>query len=202
MLNGFRQFFESEAQYTPLQSGLKELTRLEKGHYLIALPADEETVYRYLNGSDGLRFISNEMIVNAYDISVMSKTAKEPILIMSIPKRWFHKPQLEQKGITGAIGELLPLGDGWHLPANYVWGYFSKWHENREENLEPGQFYKNQNYHGHDGLYEKWKQTYQKRVPTAILDRPTPRVTAPYAAHSGLHTFHGYNAFDFDSSQL
>jgi len=195
MLNGFRQYFESNLQPTPRQNGLNELVRLEKGHYLIALPADHETASRFLNGLDGLKHISKDMIVSANDIDVMSRTAEGAILIMPIPKRWFRQPQLEQKGITGAIGELLPLGKGWHLPANYVWGYFSKWHEDREENTEPGQFYKNQNYHGHDGLYDKWKET-QPKPKSVILDRPTPRVTAPYTPHSG-RTFHSYNTVDF-----
>jgi hypothetical protein len=140
------------------------------------------------------------MVVTAQDIDFMSRTTKEAIVIMPIPKRWFRRPQLEQKGVTGVIGELLPLGDGWHLPANYVWGYFSKWNEDQEKMVEPGQFYRNQNYHGHDGLYELWKRQHPQQERPQTLDRPTPRVVAPYNPTIN-RSFHGYNTFDFDSSQ-
>ncbi len=195
MLNGFRQYFESKAQHTPHGSGLAELTRLEKGHFLIALPVEHSTAWDFLSGADGLRHVSPEMIVSAGRIDAMSKTTKEAIMIMPIPRRWFSRPQLEAKGVNRAIGEFLPLGEGWKLPPNYVWGYFSKWDEDQEKVLEPGQFYKNQNYHGHDGLYRKWKEAYQKQTPV-VLDRPTPRVVAPYSPH-GAATFHGYNPVEF-----
>lgn len=200
MLNGFRQYFETFVPPTPRENGLAELARLEKGHYLIAQPLDYESAYRYMNGSDGLRHVSREMIVTAEDIDRMSRTAKEAVVIMPIPKRWFSRSQLEENGVTGAITPLLTLGQGWHLPPNYVWGYFSKWDEQQEKNTEPGQFYRNQNYHGHDGLYKKWKETTAKgQQKPLVLDRPTPRVAAPFAPQQH-RTFHGYNTFDFDSS--
>src|SRR5581483_3499751 len=102
MLNGFRQFFKAHAQYTPRESGLAELARLEKGHYLLALPTDLETAHQYLSGRDGLRHISRDMIVSAQGIDTMGRTAKEAVVIMPIPKRWFRG---QQRSVLEAIGQ-------------------------------------------------------------------------------------------------
>lgn len=197
MLHGFKQYVRGYMP-VPSDSGLNELRRLEKGHYLLALPASHETAWDYISGRDGLRHVSSDMIVTAERISHMAKTAKDTIIVMPIPKRWFSRPQLETKGIQGAIGEMLPLGDGWKLPPNYVWGYFSKWSENSEQMVEPGQFYKNQNYHGHDWLYDQWKKKYEGVKKPLKLDTPTSRVPSPHSPHR-LHHFHGYNEIEFDS---
>lgn len=198
MLHGFKQYFRGTYIPVPHDNGLAELKRLEKGHFLLALPADHERAWDYITGRDGLRHVTNEMIVTADRIDSMSKTAKDAIIIIPIPRRWFSKPQLEAKGVQGAIGEMIPLGDDWKLPSNYVWGYFSKWNENREQDVEPGQFYRNQSYHGHDELFNRWKKQYEVKKPLR-LDVPTSRVPSPHAPH-GYRNFHGYNEIDFDSS--
>jgi hypothetical protein len=76
---------------------------------------------------------------------------------------------------------------------NYIWGYFSKWNEDMEELTEPGQFYRNPYYHGHDGLYNIWKKKNATLNVSASLDKPTPRVVTPYSPH-GNRTFHGYSS--------
>lgn len=192
MLNGFKNYFESGTQAIRRADGLAELARLEKGHYLIAVPADYEKTMEYLQGADGLRHIDKDMVVTAERIGHMANTVGETLMVIPIPKRWFTRPQLETKGVTGAIGELLPLSPGWKLPANYVWGYFSKWNEDHEA-LTDGQFFRNSSYHGHDGLYNIWKKKIASPKSHESLDRPTPRVTAPYSPH-GNKTFHGYSS--------
>jgi len=185
MLNGFRRYFLESVQVVGLEAGLSELSRLEKGHFLVVLPSDREKTAEYLKGKDGLRHIAPEMVVTAERIGHMGKTVGETLLVMSIPKKWFTKQKLEEKGVAGVIGEFLPLGPGWKLPANYVWGYFSKWDENQEEIIEPGQFYRNLSYHGHDGLYNVWKGENARSKKPQSLDRPTPRIVAPYSPTSG-----------------
>lgn len=194
MLYGFKKYLQANRIPVPHDKGLAELSRLEKGHYLIAMPVEHEIAWNFLSGKEGLRHVSPEMIVNAYRIENMAKTVKDALLIMPIPKRWFSRSQLETKGLTGAIGEFLPLGDEWKLPANYVWGYFSKWDENKEAIEDIGQFYRNQNYHGHDGLYEKWKKTYgEPRKPIVLA----PKAPTPHNPH-GYRTYHGYSEVEFE----
>jgi hypothetical protein len=199
MLKGFRQFYENSSEFASHESGLRELARLGKGHFLIAVPVDHIAARRYLNGTEGLQHVSKEMVVSPYDIENKLRTIKDALVLAVLPRRWFDRQQLERKGIAGALGEYMPLGEGWKLPANYIWGYFSKWNEINEQITEPGQFYKNPNYHGHDGLFEKWKETYQKPQPAKPipLDIPTSRMPTPHIPQHGYHSFHGYNSFDF-----
>jgi hypothetical protein len=197
MLQGFKQYFRGKQERIPHGTGLTELRRLEKGHFLLAIPAEHERAWDFVSGRDGLRHISSEMIVTAEQVSNMSKTAKDTIVIVPIPKRWFTKPQLEAKGIKNAIGEFIPLGDGWKLPHNHVWGYFSKWDEDREESVEPGQFYRNRDYHGHDKLYNIWKTKYGAAQPTAVRYPPS-RLPTPHSPH-GYQYFHGYNDVEFSA---
>ncbi len=172
MLQGFKQYFE-----------LQELSRLEASHYLIVLPTSLETASDYLNGTDGLRHLDKDMLVTADRLGHMTHTTNEALVVVLIPKRWFTRSQLEEKGVTGAIGELLPLGQGWKLPANYVWGYFSK---------QDG-FHRNSSYHGHDGLYNLWKkQTARPKNPES-LNRSTPRLVAPFSPQTG-RIAHGYSS--------
>lgn len=182
-MEGFRQFLETQTEKIPFPQGKQELSRLGKSHFFITIPADSETIHDYFYNQDGLRYIDPTMIHTAEQIQIQH----EPFIIISIPKRWFRKAQLENKGIHGAISELIPHGKDWRIPKNYMWGYFAD-----------GEFYRNFTYHAHDELYNRWQEHQPVRKITPI---DQSRLVAPYGIRS-YKTFHGYNEKSFDANDF
>lgn len=199
-LQGFRNFFLTEVAASSKESGLAELRRLEQSHYLLVHRTDHEAAARFMRtkegfgrtGLTGLAAVSNTALLEKL-IQTNTPEVFDAILIMAIPQRWFKKSQ--RKGdILSHIDSMLPVTkNGQRLPNNYIWGYFTRWNEDQEKYIEPGVFHRNPNYHAHDGMYERWKQTQPKTPDQKALPlERSPKIPGPYSTRHGHPTFHGF----------
>lgn len=191
MLQGFSEFFHNNNRI-PLASGLTEIERLSKSHFILARLLSQNETNDYFNGQEGFRHVLENEVVDISKLkTIISKLKNEQeIVIGMIPKRWFAKRDINE-GPIEAINRLLPWGESNKMPPNYVWGIATKWDDNQENYSQPA-FVRNKQYHAHDGLLESWKKGNPAQKAQERLDKPTPRAFAPFSLQQG-HTFHPYS---------
>lgn len=188
-LQGFRDFFESNLHQIASVSGIAELNRLAERHNLFVLTLNHTNAMSMMSGHDipaGFRPMNLDEIQKQ---SARLDPYRDTMLILSFPKRWESK--LGKENIAQLIGEMAKESQ----VNNYIWGSFSLWNP-RSEEQDSGNFYRNPQYHAHDGMLERWieKHPIPEKIQLPIpLDR-APRVMGHSLIQQGRHSFHGYAA--------
>lgn len=188
-LHGFRDFFENNLQVVSSAAGIDELNRLQDRHNLFALVANHSYALLMMNGHDIPNHFKPITVEEIRNQAARLEPYKDTLLILSFPKRWESK--LGKDRFNNLIGEMAKESQ----VNNYIWGSFSLWNP-RIEDQDSGGFYRNPQFHAHDGMLERWisKHPIPEKVQSAIpLDR-APRIMGHSLLTQGRHSFHGYAA--------
>lgn len=191
-LQGFREFFYAENTATDYDRGLTELKRLAQCHHVLVYRTNQSDAMEYVNAGKPLRNVQEAELTTAL-VQEMLPNKDDALVFALIPKRWF-KQMGRVPDVKERIEEMLPLRDHRsELPNHHIWGVFTKLNEKLDKVVEPGLFYKNSNYHGHDKLFELWaKDNLPKKVEIAVPLDKCPKVSGPHTAYHGYPTFHAY----------
>lgn len=191
-LQGFKQFFE-ENEVSPVrrESGMTELTRLERGHYLFTIPTNhklaEAFMKGYLLGADFMKSSPSDLAGIENQLHRLT-AERNSLVIVAVPKRW--ERQLGRVDFHEQFGKM--IGNSGRS-AQYVWGVYSLWNPRLEEN-DGGNFFRNPRYHANDDILESWLKEHpqpSREKPAVPLDRQ-PRIFGQHLLDQGRHAFHGY----------
>lgn len=195
ILQGFSDFFFTEE--VQMQSGMNELSRLQAYYYFLIRPLNHEEGWKYLRSNAGLGHsgLDGNFLVTDYpdlpgQFTKLLNSQHDSMLIAMVPKKWF-KMFGREKDILKILDQMLPMTKygSYSLPNNYVWGIFTKWHPEREQYEEPGNFYRNSDFQANDAIFQRWLE---KHPVSKKLPGNTPSVTGPYTPLTGHHSFHGF----------
>lgn len=188
-MQGFRNFLEGKLQVVSPELGTAELNRLQERHHLFSMVLNHNLAATMMSGQNIPTGFRPTNVAEIQKQSAKLEPFRDTVLILAFPKRWESK--LGKENIFQLLGEMSKQ----FQVNNYIWGSFSLWNP-RVEEKDNGGFYRNPNFHAHDGLLERWieKHPIPERILHPVpLDR-APRIMGHSLLDQGRHSFHGYTA--------